>query len=87
MLCRDLAQFLLWICDAFDPFPRGVECFCNVAIEDRMKNVFLALEVEIDRAVGYAGFARDVGDFGIEVAVVCEDTGSGAQNCFTLICI
>src|SRR5689334_6926647 len=81
----DLAQFLLWICYTLDTFPRRVECFFNTAIENRMENVFLALEVEIDRAVRDAGFARDVGDFGIEVAVVGEDTGGGAQDCFTLI--
>src|SRR6185437_8923326 len=51
MQCRDLAQFLLWIRDTLDSFPRGVECFFNAAIEDRMENVFLALEVEIDCAI------------------------------------
>src|ERR1041385_8723130 len=42
---RDLAQFLLWIRYVFDPFPCGVECFFNAAIEDRMEDVFLAFEI------------------------------------------
>jgi len=81
----DLAQLLLWILDVLDLFPGSVERFLNAAIENRMKDVFLALEVKVDSAVGDAGFARDVGNFGIEVTVVCEDPGGGAQDCFTLI--
>ena len=71
--------------NALDLFPRGVERFFNAAVEDRMQDVFLALEVQVDGAVGDPGFARDVGDFRIEVTVVGEDAGSGAQDCLTFI--
>jgi hypothetical protein len=50
-----------------------------------MEYVFLAFEVEIDGAIGNPGFASDVGDFGVEVTVVREDTDGGAQNRFALI--
>ncbi len=66
-------------------FLPGGDGFFHAAIEDRMKNLFLAFEVEIDGAVGHAGFAGDVGNFGIEVAVVGKDADGGAQNCFALV--
>ena len=31
------------------------------------------------------GFTRDIGHFGVEVAIVCEDADRGTQNCFALI--
>src|SRR5215217_3684752 len=82
---RDLAQFLPWILNALDLFPRGVERFLNAAIKNRMKNIFLALEVKINGAVGDAGLASNISNFRIEVTVVREDTGGSAQDCFTLI--
>ncbi|HTF37237.1 MAG TPA: hypothetical protein VK651_02925 [Blastocatellia bacterium] len=50
-----------------------------------MQYFFLAFEIEIDSTVGNAGFARDVGDFGIEVAIIREYANGGAQDCAALI--
>src|SRR4029078_5021089 len=85
MQCRDLAQLFSWICNGLDLFPRGVERFLDTAIEDRMENVFLALEIKVDGAIGDTGFASDIGDFRIEITIMCEDTYGGAHNGFTLI--
>ena len=49
-----------------------------------MQNFFFAFEVEIDRAVGHTGRARDVRDFGIEITVARKDARRGAQNRFAL---
>ena len=57
----------------------------NAAIEDGVENIFFAFEVEIDGAVGDAGLARDIGDFGIELAVMGEDGDNGAQDGFAFI--
>jgi len=81
----DLAKFFTWICNFFDLVFRRVERFFNAAIENRVQNVFFALEVKIDRAVGNAGFARDVSNLGIEVTVVSKHTNRSAEDCFTLI--
>jgi hypothetical protein len=54
------------------------DCLFHAAIEDRMQNLFLAFEIEIDRAVGDAGFTSDVRDFGIKVTVVGEDANGRA---------
>src|SRR5215213_450384 len=85
MQCRNLAQLFSWIRNPLDLFPRRVERFLDTAVEDRMENVFLALEVKIDGAIGDTSFARDVGDFRVEITVVGEDSDGGAQNRFTLI--
>jgi hypothetical protein len=45
-----------------------------------VEDIFLAFEVEIDGAVGDSGFACDVGNFGIEVTIVREDTSGGAED-------
>ena len=45
-----------------------------------MENLFFALEVKINGAVGDAGRARDIGDLRIEVTVVSEDADRRAQN-------
>ncbi len=50
-----------------------------------MEYVLFAFKVKIDCAVGDAGFACDVGDFGIEVTIMRKHPGSGAQDCFALI--
>src|SRR5689334_4369970 len=49
-----------------------------------MEDFFFALEIEIDGPVGDVCRARDVGNFGIEIAVAREDAGGGAQNQFAL---
>ena len=82
---RNLAKFLPWIHNTLDLFPRGVERFFNATIENRVENVFFTFEVKIDCAVRDTGFTSDVGDFRIEVAVMCEDAGGGAQDCLAFI--
>ena len=59
--------------------------FFHAAIEDGMKDVFFALEVEIDSAIGDAGLAGNIGDLGTEITVVGEDADTCAQNCFALV--
>ena len=82
---RDLAQFFSWIRNVLDLFPRGVEGFLDTAVEDRMENVFLTLEVEVNSAVGYTRCAGDIGDLRVEVTIVCKDAYRGAQNGFTFV--
>ena len=41
--------------------------------EDGDEEIFFAVEVEVDRAVGDAGGLGDFGDFGVEVAMLGED--------------
>jgi hypothetical protein len=50
-----------------------------------VKDVFFALEVEVDGPIGDACLSRDVGDFGVEVAVMSEDCCGRAQDRFALI--
>jgi hypothetical protein len=50
-----------------------------------MQDVFFVFEVKIDGAVGHAGFASDVGDFGVEIAVVSKDTDRRAKDRFALV--
>ena len=49
-------------------------------LEDRHEQVVLALEIEIDGPCGHARHPRDVGDLGLEVAVLREDLGCCAQD-------
>src|SRR6185436_743506 len=50
-----------------------------------MEDFFFAFEVEVDSSIGDPRFTCNVGDFGIEVAVVCKNGNSCAQNRLTLI--
>ena len=50
------------------------------ALEERDQQVVLAAEVEVDRAGGDAGGARDVGDLRLEEAVAGEDLRGGLEN-------
>jgi hypothetical protein len=76
----DAAQFLTWVTHVLDQTAGRGDRIGNVLIENRMKNLFLALEVEINRAVRDVGGARDVGDFGVEIPVSREDAGGSPQN-------
>jgi len=53
-------------------FPAGGYRLFHAAIENGMKDFFLALEVEVNGAVGNAGLAGDVGNLGVEITVVSE---------------
>lgn len=50
----------------------------------RHQDLLFAFEVEIDRAVGYVGLARDIRDTGIEVSVLGEDVYGGLQDAVAL---
>ncbi len=63
---------------------RGVELE-HASLEQRDQQVVLALEVEIDRAVGHAGFLRDVRDFRGEEPVAREDSLGGRQDAVALV--
>src|SRR5687767_9057721 len=78
------------VCNAPQPFTRigyalepllpvGDRLF-HVPIENGMQDFFFAFEVEVNGAVGDAGFACNVGDFRIEVTVVCKYLNGRAQN-------
>src|SRR5258708_7767366 len=82
---RNAPQLLARIGNVFNLLPAFGNRFFHVAIEDRMEDFFFAFEVKIDSAIGDSGFARDVGDFGIEVAIVGKDTNSGTQNGAALV--
>ena len=63
---------------------RAVELL-HAALEQRDQQVVLALEVEVDRAVGDAGFLRDVGDLRGEEAVAREDPLGGVEDALALV--
>jgi hypothetical protein len=46
-----------------------------------VQDFFFALKVEIDRPVGHACLACNVGHFGVEVTVAGKDLYRRAQNC------
>src|SRR6476620_11024627 len=50
-----------------------------------MEDFFFAFEVEVDSSIGDPRFTCNVGDFGIEVAVVCKNGNSCAQDRLALI--
>lgn len=50
-----------------------------------MKDLLFTFEVEINSAIGDAGFAGNVRNFGVEVTVVGENANGGAQNCFAFV--
>src|SRR5205085_7528493 len=82
---RDAPQLLTRVCQVGDLRARVCQRVGYTAVEDRMENLFFALEVEIDRAVGHARDARHIRDLRIEVAVASEDLNGGAQNGLALV--
>jgi hypothetical protein len=50
-----------------------------------MEDLFFAFEVEIDGAISNSRFARNVGNFGIEIAVVGKDADRRTQDSFALV--
>jgi uncharacterized membrane protein YgcG len=61
-----------------------LQVVARVLAEDRDEEIFLAVEVEVDRAVGDAGRLRDLGDLGVEVAVAGEDVDRRAEDALAL---
>src|SRR5215467_13422151 len=53
--------------------------------EERDEDLVLGFEVEIDRAAGDAGLARDVGDARVVVAVSREDANRGVDDLLGLV--
>ena len=49
-------------------------------LERRHEDLLFALEVEVDRAVGDVGLARDIGDAGVEIAVLSEYVNGCLQD-------
>jgi hypothetical protein len=50
-----------------------------------MKNLLLALEVEIHSAIGHSGLAGNISDFGVEVTIVGKNADRRAQNCLAFV--
>ena len=51
-------------------------------IKDGMQNLFFALEIKIDSTIGHVGFARDVRNLGIEIAVARKNARGRTQDQF-----
>jgi len=77
---RDATQFFPWISNRCELLRPSAHRLFHAAIENRVQDFFLALEIEIDGAVSDAGLASNVRDFGIEVAVVRKDSDRGTQD-------
>src|SRR5579859_5797955 len=58
----------------------------RVLAEDVDEQVFLAVEVQVDRAVGDTGRFCNVRYLGIEVAALRENVGCGPENALPLRC-
>src|SRR5689334_2930587 len=81
----DAAQLLARIGKIFYLRARRSERVVDAAVEYGVKDFFFAFEVEINGAVGDAGFTRDVGDFRIEVTVVRKHANGRARDRLALI--
>src|SRR5258708_6356829 len=57
------AQLLARIAYLLNQYATGGNSLGHILIEDGVQNLFFAFEIEIDSAVGYLGFARDVSYF------------------------
>src|SRR4051812_24193557 len=66
--------------DVGDGALERLQIVARVLAEDRDEQIFLAVEVEIDGAVGDAGRLRDLRHLGVEVAVPREDVDGGAED-------
>src|SRR5205823_2016218 len=85
VVARYPAQLLARVSDLRQLLAAGGDGLRRVAVEDGAQDFFLALEVEVDRAVGHSGGARDVGDLRVEVAVAREDLRGGAHDGLALV--
>jgi hypothetical protein len=82
---RDLPQLVARVRERARARPRVRDGLADPAVEERAQDFFLALEVEVDRAVGHARDARHVRDLRVEVAAAGEDFGGGAQDGLALV--
>jgi hypothetical protein len=77
-------QPLLGTIDVGQQLFERVQVVPRVLAEDRDQQVFLAVEIEVDRAVGYARRFRDLRDLGVEVAELGEHIDGGAKDALAL---
>ena len=77
---RQPAQPLAGIGEVGHDGPALGEPFAHAALEDRDQQIVLALEVEVDRAGGDAGGARDIGDLSVEIPALGEDINRSAKD-------
>ena len=85
VLARDAAELLARVFYLRQLLAPGGDGLRRVVLEDGAKDFFLALEVEVDRAVGDARDARHVRHLRVEVAVSREDLRGGAEDCLALV--
>jgi hypothetical protein len=63
---------------------KRLQIVARVLAEDAGKQVFLAVEVEIDRSVGNACRASNFRYFGVEIAALREHIGGRAEDALAL---
>jgi len=80
MQTGELAQLIARVGEPGELGPGAANEFVHRGGEDGSEEVVLVFEIEIDGAIGDAGFAGNVGDFGIKVAGAREYFSSRAQD-------
>src|SRR5205807_9507196 len=84
MMANGDADALLGTADVRELALQRLQVVPRVLAENRDEQIFLAVEVKIDRAVRDARRFGDLRDLGVEVAVQGEDFDGSAKDAFAL---
>src|SRR5437868_15484166 len=85
MQLRDTSKFLLWSTKNRKLSTSICDELIHRSITDRVKNIVLVFEIQVDRAIRYAGRLGDISDLGIKETFLSEHRGRRSKDRFALI--